>query len=184
MTKAEENENKIVAQRYANALMEFSGEKLSKEDIFSQIKDVQTSLNNSDDLQKVMSSPIVSNDEKKGVINKIFGKNINEIILNFLNFLIDKNRFNIFNSIVKEYKNELNRQNGLLEIKIVSAIELNDNEKAMIKVKLQKILNKEIELDWATDSSLIGGVVFEAGDNIVDCSLQHKLQEINKEITI
>ena len=176
MTKAEENENKIVAQRYANALMEFSGEKLSKEDIFSQIKDVQTSLNNSDDLQKVMSSPIVSNDEKKGVINKI--------ILNFLNFLIDKNRFNIFNSIVKEYKNELNRQNGLLEIKIVSAIELNDNEKAMIKVKLQKILNKEIELDWATDSSLIGGLVFEAGDNIVDCSLQHKLQEINKEITI
>jgi F-type H+-transporting ATPase subunit delta len=184
MTKAEENENKIVAQRYANALMEFSGEKLSKEDIFSQIKDVQTSLNNSDDLQKVMSSPIVSNDEKKGVINKIFGNNINEIILNFLNFLIDKNRFNIFNSIVKEYKNELNRQNGLLEIKIVSAIELNDNEKAMIKVKLQKILNKEIELDWATDSSLIGGLVFEAGDNIVDCSLQHKLQEINKEITI
>lgn len=184
MTKAEENENKIVAQRYANALMEFSGEKLSKEDIFSQIKDVQTSLNNSDDLQKVMSSPIVSNDEKKGVINKIFGKNINEIILNFLNLLIDKNRFNIFNSIVKEYKNELNRQNGLLEIKIVSAIELNDNEKAMIKVKLQKILNKEIELDWATDSSLIGGLVFEAGDNIVDCSLQHKLQEINKEITI
>ena len=184
MTKAEENENKIVAQRYANALMEFSGEKLSKEDIFSQIKDVQTSLNNSDDLQKVMSSPIVSNDEKKGVINKIFGNNINEIILNFLNLLIDKNRFNIFNSIVKEYKNELNRQNGLLEIKIVSAIELNDNEKAMIKVKLQKILNKEIELDWATDSSLIGGLVFEAGDNIVDCSLQHKLQEINKEITI
>ncbi len=184
MTKAEENENKIVAQRYANALMEFSGEKLSKEDIFSQIKDVQTSLNNSDDLQKVMSSPIVSNDEKKGVINKIFGNNINEIVLNFLNLLIDKNRFNIFNSIVKEYKNELNRQNGLLEIKIVSAIELNDNEKAMIKVKLQKILNKEIELDWATDSSLIGGLVFEAGDNIVDCSLQHKLQEINKEITI
>ena len=27
-------------------------------------------------------------------------------------------------------------------------------------------------------------VVFEAGDNIVDCSLQHKLQEITKEITI
>lgn len=184
MTKAEENENKIVAQRYANALMEFAGEKLSKEDIFSQIKDIQTSLNNSDDLQKVMSSPIVSNDEKKNVINKIFGKNVNEIILNFLKLLIDKNRFNIFNSIVKEYKNEINRQNGILEIKITSAIELNNNEKAMIKVKLEKILHKEIELDWASDSSLIGGLVFEAGDNIIDCSLQHKLQEINKEITI
>lgn len=184
MTKAEENEYKVVAQRYANALLEFAGKDLSKEDLFKQIKDIQTSINNSEDLQKVMSSPIVSTEEKKNVISKIFENNINETVLNFLKLLIDKNRFNIFNSIVKEYKNEINRQNGLLEIKITSAIELNDNEKAMIKVKLQNILNKEIELDWATDNDLIGGLVFEAGDNIVDCSLQHKLQEITKEITI
>ena len=184
MTKAEENEYKVVAQRYANALLEFAGKGLSKEDLFKQIKDIQTSINNSEDLQKVMSSPIVSTEEKKNVISKIFENNINETVLNFLKLIIDKNRFNIFNSIVKEYKNEINRQNGLLEIKITSAIELNDNEKSMIKVKLQNILNKEIELDWATDNDLIGGLVFEAGDNIVDCSLQHKLQEITKEITI
>lgn len=184
MTKAEENENKVIAQRYANALMEFSNEKLSKEDLFSQIEDVQTSLKASDDLQKVMSSPIVSIEEKKNIISKIFGKSISETVLNFLKLLIDKNRFNIFNSIVKEFKNEINRQNGLLEIKITSAIELNNNEKAMIKVKLQKNLNKEIELEWATDKDIIGGLVFETGDNIIDCSLQHKLQEINKEITI
>ena len=54
----------------------------------------------------------------------------------------------------------------------------------MIKVKLEKILNKAIELDWASDSNLIGGLVFESGDNIIECSLQHKLQEIKKEITI
>ena len=42
MTKAEENENKIVAQRYANAILEFADDKrLTKEQILSEFSDVE-----------------------------------------------------------------------------------------------------------------------------------------------
>lgn len=178
------NEYKTIAQRYANALLDLTNEKLSKNDLYSQLSDIQTSLNNSDDLQKIMSSPIVSISEKKNILEKLFGANIDTNILNFLKLLLDKNRFSIFNSIVKEYQNEINKQNGILEIKITSAIELNDNERAMVKVKLEKVLEKELELEWDTDKNIIGGLVFKFDDNIIDCSLQHKLQEIKKKITI
>lgn len=184
MTKAKENENKIIAQRYSQALMELAEEDLTKEDIFSQISDIQTSVNNSEDLQKIMFSPVVSDDEKKNLVTNIFSKTINQTILNFLKLLIDKDRFNIFNSIVKEYRSEINKEKGLLDIKVTSAIELNDNEKAMVKVKLEKTLNKKIELEWGVNSDIIGGLIFETNDNIIDCSLQHKLQEIKKEIMI
>ena len=184
MTKAEDNENRIVAQRYAQALLELAGEKYTKEQILSDISDVKESYLHSDDMQKVMTSPVISQEDKKTLLTKIFGKGVNEIILNFLKLLVDKNRFDIFSSIVKEYKQEINRMNNLLAIKVVSAIDLNDSEKSMIKVKLEKNLNKEIELDWAVDNELIGGLLFESGDNIIDCSLKKKLQDINKEITI
>lgn len=184
MTKSEENGNQIIAQRYADALMDCANGGLSKNDIYNQIKDVELSLNNSEDLQNVMSSPIVSTEEKKNVISKIFENNVNRTVLNFLKLLVDKNRFNILTSIVDEYKNTLDRQNGILELKLTSAIDLNDEEKENIKSKLKEILSRELELEWNTDSSIIGGLVFESGDNIVDCSLQHKLQEIQKEITV
>jgi F-type H+-transporting ATPase subunit delta len=185
MTKSKSNENmdKKIAERYANALIKLDNE-ISKEDILSQITDIQTSINNSEDLQKVMSSPTISIEEKKNIIEKIFGSEVHKNILNFLKLLIDKNRFNIFNSVVRVYKNEINKQNGLLEINVTSAIELNDSEKAMIKVKLQKILNKDIELEWGVNNDIIGGLIFEVNDNIIDCSLKHKLQNISKEITI
>jgi len=179
-----ENSNKGIAQRYANALIDLSSEKLSKEDILSQISDIQTSLDNSDDLQRVMASPVISVNKKKEVLNNLFSKNTNEIILNFLNLLVDKGRFDVFDSIVREYRNVINKQNGLLEIKITSAIELNKNERAMIKVKLEKLLNRELELEWGVNNDIIGGLIFELNDNIIDCSIQHKLQEIKKEITI
>ena len=186
MVNTEDNEYKVIAQRYAKALMDFAGDKtnLTKEDLLAQISDIKESFENSEELKKMIASPIVSKEEKKKVIAEIFGQTINPLVLNFLKLLIDKDRFNIFNSIVKEFKNEVNRQNGFVEIKIISAIDLSESEKAMIKVKLEKVLNKEISLDWATNSSIIGGLIFEYGDNIVDCSLQHKLQEITKEIIV
>ena len=182
MAKAVDNENKLVAKRYAKALLELSGEKLTKEQILSEISDASQSLEGSEDLKRVMSSPIISGKEKNEILTKVFEKSVSEIVLNFLRLLVDKDRFSILASIVSEYRNEINRLNNLLDIKITSAIDLNDSEKAMIKVKLKKILNKDIELEWAKDSSIIGGLVFEAGDNIVDNSLKHKLQEISRNI--
>ncbi|MCR5265517.1 MAG: ATP synthase F1 subunit delta [Cyanobacteria bacterium RUI128] len=182
MAKAVDNENKLVAKRYAKALLELSNERLTKEQILSEISDASKSLDGSEDLKKVMSSPVIPSSEKNKVLIKVFENNVSEIVLNFLRLLVDKDRFSILKSIVSEYRDEINRLNNMLDIKVTSAIDLNENEKAMIKVKLKSILNKDIELDWATDSSIIGGLVFEAGDNIVDNSLRYKLQEISRNI--
>ena len=182
LTKAEDNENRIIAQRYANAVLEFADEKFTKETILSELADFQISLSNSSELQKVMASPIVSNNDKKKLLDKIFKAGVNKTVLNFLKLLVDKNRFNIFNSIVEECRTEINKEKNMLSLRIISAIELSKSEKAMIKVKLQKVLNKDVELDWDVNDSIIGGLIFESGDNIIDCSLQHKLQTIQKEI--
>ena len=44
------------------------------------------------------------------------------------------------------------------------------------------ILNKNIELEWATNPDIIAGLVFEVGDNIIDNSLRHKLQDLSRNI--
>lgn len=182
MTKKNKNINKGLAQRYSNALLELADENLTKDSILDQISDIQTSINNSEDMRKVIYSPVISTDEKKNLLAQIFSGTISNTVLNFMKLLVDKNRFEIFDSIVNEYQNKINKEKGVLSLKITSAIVLNDHEKAMIKVKLQKVLNKELELEWNVNSDIIGGLIFEANDNIIDCSLQHKLMEIQKGI--
>ena len=182
MNKAEENENKLVSERYAQALLELVSDNLSKEDILKELLDITESVKCSGDLNKVMTSPVISNDEKKNVISKLFENTTNKVILNFLKLLIDKNRFSMLESITKEYKNEINRLNNLLSINVTSAIDLTENEKSAIKDKLSNILNKNIELEWATNPDIIAGLVFEVGDNIIDNSLRHKLQDLSRNI--
>lgn len=182
MNKAEENENKLVSERYAQALLELVSDNLSKEDILKELLDITESVKGSDDLNKVMTSPVISDDEKKNVISKLFENTTNKVILNFLKLLVDKNRFSMLESITKEYKNEINRLNNLLSINVTSAIDLTEDEKSAIKDKLSNILNKNIELEWATNPDIIAGLVFEVGDNIIDNSLRHKLQDLSRNI--
>lgn len=182
MNKAEENENKLVSERYAQALLELVSDNLSKEDILKELLDITESVKYSGDLNKVMTSPVISNDEKKNVISKLFENTTNKVILNFLKLLVDKNRFSMLESITKEYKNEINRLNNLLSINVTSAIDLTEDEKSAIKDKLSNILNKNIELEWATNPDIIAGLVFEVGDNIIDNSLRHKLQDLSRNI--
>jgi len=183
MNKAEENENKLVAQRYAKALLELSeSENISKEEVLKELSDVSDSVKGSDDLNRVMTSPVISSNEKKNVLVKLFEQSTNKVILNFLRLLVDKNRFSMLESVTKEYRNEINRLNNLLSISVTSAIELDDNEKSGIKNKLSGILNKNIELEWAVNPEIIAGLIFEAGDNIVDNSLRHKLQDLSRNM--
>lgn len=183
MNKAIENENKLVAQRYAKALLELVKENnLSNEEVLNQLSDVSTSVQNSNDLNKVMCSPVISTDEKKNVLIKLFSKDNNKIVVNFLQLLVDKNKFEILSSVVKEFSQEVNKMNNKLLLNVTSAIELTNSDKAMIKVKLENVLHKELTLDWYVNKDIIAGLVFEANDNIVDNSLRHQLQELSRKI--
>ncbi len=183
MNKAVENENKLVSQRYAKALLELVDEnKLSNDEVLNQLNDISKSVENSEDLNRVMSSPVISANEKKNVLVKLFEKDNSKIVVNFLQLLVDKNKFDILNSVVKEYANEVNKLNNRLLINVTSAIELTPSDKAMVKVKLEKVLSKEIELDWSVNKDIIAGLVFEANDNIVDNSLRHQLQELSRKL--
>ncbi len=183
MNKAIENENKLVAQRYAKALLELvKDNNLSNEEILNQLNDILISVQNSDDLNKVMCSPVISTDEKKNVLIKLFSKDNNKIVVNFLQLLVDKNKFEILSSVVKEFSQEVNKMNNKLLLNVTSAIELTNSDKAMIKVKLENVLHKELRLDWYVNKDIIAGLVFEANDNIVDNSLRHQLQELSRKI--
>ena len=180
MNKAQENEYKLVAERYANALLELAGDDKFK--VFDELNDAYISIKNSKNLSEILSSPIVSIEEKKNLLMKVFEKTSSDKILNFFKFLIDKDRFYILDAIVKEYKNIINKMNNLLSINVTSAVSLTSSDKAMIKIKLEKLLNKKTELEWAVNPEIIAGLVFEFDDNIIDNSLRHKLQDLSRNM--
>ena len=48
--------------------------------------------------------------------------------------------------------------------------------------KLKIKLNKEIIVEWGVDSEIIAGLIFNIDELIIDNSVQHKLDDLSKEI--
>ena len=66
---------------------------------------------------------------------------------------------------------------------VTSAIEIDEEMKKRIKEKLLSTTDyKEIEIEYITDPSLIGGMVIRIKDRIVDNSVRTKIENISRDL--
>ncbi len=175
--------NSIIAKRYAKSLLDLTKEgKVSITEISESLKNAETILKNSNDLFNAMTNPIISAKDKEDIIDAVFSQDVNETIRNTLKLLINKNRFGLVYSIVKIFGELLDELNNTVNVDVVCAVELEEEKKNLIQQKLKEKLHKIVNVEYKKDESIIAGLIYKIGDDVIDTSLQHKLEEIKKEI--
>jgi len=176
--------NILIAQRYAEALVEIAKDgKLTFGKIGEDLNLIKEILSQSKDLDEALSNPIVSVENKKEIIDKVFSSEIDTLIVNFLKVLVDKNRFSVFNEVLIAYNEALDGINNISRIQVTSAVEMSDDSKNKLKTKLEEKLKKNVVLDLTINADIIAGLVIKMGDNIIDMSMKHKLEDLSKSIT-
>jgi len=176
--------SELAAKRWAKALIELAleNEDVSKETILSNLIDIAEIISSSEELSTTINNPSISTEEKQIVICKIFEGKVIPLVYNFLFVLNLKKRLGILDNIIIEFQNELERLNNIIRVDVTSAIELNDDKKNEIKNKISEKLQKEVRVNYDINSEIIGGLIFNINDTIVDNSVKHKLDSLQKEI--
>ncbi|RAI15551.1 MAG: ATP synthase F1 subunit delta [Candidatus Melainabacteria bacterium] len=169
----------LTAKRYSDALLELSQD---SDKIRKELEEIVDTLSSSQDLKDFMSNPVISIEDKKSVIEKIFAGKIDKTLLNFLKLLVDKDRFNLIDEILESYSKDVDKQKNIQKVSVISAIELDEELKSKLINKLAQKLNKNIELETQLDKDIIAGLVIKTEDNVIDMSLKHKFEEMKKEI--
>jgi len=77
-----------VTTPYAEALLQVVNENLQTEEMVSEVKQLLELINDSPELEKALSSPILETDAKKKIIIEIFSNKVNSSLLNFLKFFL------------------------------------------------------------------------------------------------
>ncbi len=175
----------IVARRYARALFALGLEQGDKElqaygDDLASIGDL---LQGSPELVRIFRNPIISEEEKKGVLKKLLERiNPNKVVTNFCYLLADKNRLDQLAEIQAYYAQLLDQHQGILRGEVVTAIKLADNLKQNIASKLEEQSGQQVVLDYKVDQEIVGGLVLKVGDKVLDASLRAQLQNLKENI--
>ena len=175
---------KSVTTTYAEALLQVVNENSQTEEMVSEVKQLLEIINDSPELEKALSSPILETDAKKKIITEIFSNKINSSLLNFLKLLADRQRIGILTSILERFL-EIYRENSNIALATVtSAVELTDEQKGLITKKIINIAGTEkLELVTKIDPSLIGGFVASVGSKVIDASLASQIRKLGLSLS-
>lgn len=175
--------NTLIAQRYADALVRIAKEgKLTFEKISKDLNLVKEILTSSKDLNEVLVNPVVSIEDKKEILDKVFSSEIDVLVINLLKLLIDKNKFNIFDEVLEAYNKSIDSVNNIKRILVTSAVTMPEDAKNRLKQKLEEKLKANVLLDLNINKDIIAGLVIKIDDNVIDMSLKHKLEDLSKNI--
>lgn len=131
---------------------------------------------------QMLGSNIISHEEKVGIIDRIFKGRVSSLVLNFLKVLSRRGRLDIFLPIVQAIHEEMDRRIGIIPVRIVTATPLEDKLLQQLEERLRDLVNGQPRIFHRIDPRVIGGIVIEIGDKVIDASVSAQLERLRKQI--
>lgn len=169
-----------VAGRYASALLETANEQGQLAAIEADIDTVQRALAESDDLRRMVRSPVFSAEDQAKALDALLGRiGVNPLTLNFFKVLARNRRLFAAEDIIRAFKALAAEARGEVQAEVTSAVALNDSQLDALKEQLKNSVGKDVQLEATVDPSLLGGLIVKIGSRMIDSSLKTKLATLN-----
>jgi F-type H+-transporting ATPase subunit delta len=129
----------------------------------------------------MLHSPVVRSEIKLNILKEIFSKKISKGSMDFIEFVVSKKRESLLNSIGKRFLELRDDHLGIANVFVTSATEFSTEQKNVLQGRLEKILDKKVQLNFKTDLSLVGGFIAKVNDTLYDASIRHQLELLKKQ---
>jgi ATP synthase F1 delta subunit len=170
-----------LAQVYAHALFEVAKEHGVTDEVREQLGQFADELDTNRDLQIFLFSPYFSSQEKKDGIGKIV-EGADERFLNFLELLAERHRMPAIFRIRRAYDGLWREENKLLPVTVTSAIELDEGLVKGLGERIEEQTGKKVELTSRVDPDVLGGLVLQVGNMVLDASIRNRLEQLRKQV--
>lgn len=172
-----------VLEAYSDALMSLAKTQNLTDRIGDDVRSLLSGLHSSQELRQVLTSPVVQDEQKKGILRSISGGELHSYTLNFLMLLIDKRRIAFLEGVCENYLARLRELNQTVLASVTSAVALNSTQTQAVIDKVKSLTNaREVELQAKIDPELLGGVIIKVGSQVIDASLKGQLRRIGMRL--
>jgi len=173
----------VIAKRYAKALFAVAKEEGKLEAYSQALKDIDTFLEGSPDVEAALVSPVFPADIKQTVMKEIIKASaIEAAFANFLRLLVERGRIQYLRLIVSCFQEFMDEETGVVRAVVRSAVSLPEDLRDKFSKVLAKVTGKQVTLQIEEDPAIVGGVVAHIGDMVLDGSIRSQLQSIRESI--
>ncbi len=172
-----------VAKRYASALFAIAHERELIE-LYDGQAEVLEHLFDDKSVKDFFTSPRISAETKKQVIEKLLSPDFDESLVNLFKVLIDKRRVGYLPMIMRHFDKLTDEYRGVEVATIVSAVPLTDAQTQSIISEIKKFSEYDkLQVQSEVDGGVLGGVKVRLGDHLVlDGTISSRLSEMRERM--
>jgi len=130
----------------------------------------------------VLDDPARPFAQRREVLDRLIGGRVTSPVANLVRLLAARGRLDALPAVGMEYERLLNRQRGILEAMVTSAVPLSTEETAALRARVQAMTGSAIDLQSIVDPSLIGGLTVRVGDRLIDASVRGRLERLRTQL--
>lgn len=164
------------SKEYAIALFGLAAETENEEAVLRGLAFVKKVFDETPQFTEFLKSPAISKEVRLNAVRDSFEGNVPDCVVSFVSLLCEHGDIESIYDCIADYENLYNDNMRTCSAVVTSAIELNDDEKASLSKKLAAKLKKQVEIKYAVDPSVIGGIKVETDGYIYDGTVKRRLQ--------
>ena len=170
-----------IARVYAEALFEVAKQKGKLDVIREQLGQVADALQADRELAVFFFSPYFSSAEKRdGIARAITGAEPE--LTNFLELLVEKHRMPVIFRMRHRFDELWAEENKQLDVTLTSAVELDPEIVERVGAEIERQTDRKVQLRSRVDGDLLGGLVLQVGNMVLDASILNRLERLRKEV--
>ncbi|UCG53382.1 MAG: ATP synthase F1 subunit delta [Candidatus Latescibacterota bacterium] len=171
-----------IAQRYARALHQAALDANVADSVYEDVQSLLDLMAQDKRYKNFLMSPQVLTDDKVDLVKQTLQGRASKLLVELLLLLIEKKRFIFVEEIAEAYRYLHEKHKGIIEVKAVTAVPLEDQLKEKLLHKLEDQTKKTIRLVPEVDPGIIGGMILFLEDKIIDGSIRFNLDQLRKRL--
>jgi len=169
------------ARVYAEALFDVAKEKGKLDAVRDELAQFAEAVDGERELQVFFFSPYFSSAEKSAGLRRAVSGAEPEL-LNFLELLIEKGRMTEVFRIRRELDELWKHENRRIDVTVTSAVPLDRAVVEKVGEEIERQTGQKVELASRVDDEILGGIVLQVGNKILDASIRARLEKLRKSV--
>ena len=168
-----------VARRYASALADVVIQRREEREVQQEIEVWASMIDSNPQLKEVFANPTVAYDHKRRVLDELISRTrVRETTASFLRVLLRNQRLEQLPEVSARFGQVLDERANVVAAEITTARPIPEDLKKTLHDALASTTGRTVRLTFATDESIIGGLVARIGSTVFDGSVENNLERL------
>lgn len=170
------------ASEYGAALFQLAKETDAVDSFADALVLIDAQLTENPAYVQLLTSPNIPQKERLALLDSAFGDALPAYVMSFLKLLCESGYIRAFAQAKAEFDTRVAEDRRILEATVTSVVPLTDAQKQALTEKLERQYGHTVQATYRLDETLLGGVVVQIGDTILDGSLKRQIRHMKEVI--